>query len=144
MRTWIQIPSTLQCQALCWVTAVPECGLRDIHIPRGGWPVQLINQCAPGSVRDPASRNRVVGWAVVAMPLILALSGRQRQVDLFEFEASLIYRESSRTARALHRGTLSQKIKQKGRCEAHQALVFTCTQVGTHTNMYIYVLCIHI
>ena len=34
------------------------------------------------------------------MPLIPA-HGRQRQVDLCEFEASLVYRASSRTARAV-------------------------------------------
>ena len=33
------------------------------------------------------------------MPLIPALEG-QRQADLFEFKASLVYRVSSRTARA--------------------------------------------
>jgi hypothetical protein len=36
------------------------------------------------------------------MSLIPAL-GKQRQVDLCEFEASLVYRVSSRTARATHR-----------------------------------------
>jgi hypothetical protein len=34
------------------------------------------------------------------MPLIPAL-GSQRQVDICEFEASLVYKESSRTARAV-------------------------------------------
>jgi hypothetical protein len=33
------------------------------------------------------------------MPLILAL-GKQRQVDLCEFKANLVYRGSSNTARA--------------------------------------------
>ena len=43
------------------------------------------------------------------MPLIPAL-GRQRQVDLNEFEASLVYKASSRTARTVtHRNPLSQK-----------------------------------
>jgi hypothetical protein len=36
--------------------------------------------------------------------------GRKRQVDLCEFEASLVYRASSRTAR-LHRETLPRKPK---------------------------------
>ena len=36
------------------------------------------------------------------MPLISAL-GRQRQADLCEFEVSLVYRVSSRTARATQR-----------------------------------------
>ena len=45
------------------------------------------------------------------MPLIPIL-GRQRQVDLCEFRASLVYKVSFRTARLLHRETLSQKNKQ--------------------------------
>jgi hypothetical protein len=38
-------------------------------------------------------------------PLILALR-RQRQADLFEFEASLVYRVSYRTARATQRNPI--------------------------------------
>ena len=41
-------------------------------------------------------------------PLIPAL-GKQRQVDLCEFEASLVYRASSRTARAIQRNPVSKK-----------------------------------
>ena len=40
----------------------------------------------------------------------------QRQVDLCEFKANLVYRTSSRTARAVYKETLSQKqnkTKQK-------------------------------
>ena len=44
-------------------------------------------------------------------PLIPALR-RQRQVGLYEFKASLVYRISSRIARATQR-TLSQKKKKK-------------------------------
>ena len=44
------------------------------------------------------------------MPLIPAL-GRERQVDLCEFEASLIYRVSSRTAR-----TVTQR-KTRKKCD---------------------------
>jgi hypothetical protein len=39
------------------------------------------------------------------------LGGRGRQIS--EFEASLDYRVSSRTARATHKETLSRKIKKK-------------------------------
>jgi hypothetical protein len=39
------------------------------------------------------------GAAVMGPPLIPALR-RQRQVALYDFEASLVYRVSSRTARA--------------------------------------------
>ena len=46
------------------------------------------------------------------MPLIPAL-GRQRQEDLCEFEASLAYRGSSRTARAVtQRNSVLKKPKQ--------------------------------
>ena len=45
------------------------------------------------------------------MPLIPAL-GRQRQTD-FEFETSLVYRVSSRTARDIQRNPVSKKQKKK-------------------------------
>ena len=58
------------------------------------------------------------------MPFILAL-GRQRQADLCEFKASLVYRVSSRSARATQ-GDLFQKqtnkhklkisLKQRNQC----------------------------
>jgi hypothetical protein len=51
------------------------------------------------------------------MPLIPAL-GRQRQVD---FEASLVYRVSSRTARAIQRNPVlkNQKKKKKKKSCSH-------------------------
>ena len=45
------------------------------------------------------------------MSLIPAL-GKLRQVDLSEFEDSLVYRVSSRTARTVTQGTRSQNTKQ--------------------------------
>jgi hypothetical protein len=45
------------------------------------------------------------------MPLIPAL-GRQRQADS-EFEASLVYRVSSRKARAIQRNPVSKNQKKK-------------------------------
>ena len=45
-------------------------------------------------------------------PLILAL-GRQRQVDLFESEASLVHKVSSRTARNLLRDSKSLSYTEK-------------------------------
>ena len=46
------------------------------------------------------------------MPIIPAL-GRQRQADLYDFKASLVYRASSRTARDTQRNPVSNKTKQK-------------------------------
>ena len=45
-------------------------------------------------------------------PLIPKLK-RQRQVDLCEFEASLVYKSSSRTARATQGNSVSEKKKRK-------------------------------
>jgi hypothetical protein len=45
------------------------------------------------------------------MPLIPRL-GRQRDRQISEFEASLFYRVSSRTARATQRSPVSKKTKQ--------------------------------
>jgi hypothetical protein len=44
------------------------------------------------------------------MPLIPAFGGRDRQIS--EFEASLIYRASSRTARATWRNPVLKKINK--------------------------------
>ena len=48
------------------------------------------------------------------MPLILAF-GRQRQIS--EFKASLVYRVSSRTARAIQRNPVSKDQKKKKKKE---------------------------
>ena len=45
-------------------------------------------------------------------PLISAL-GRQKQVGLCEFEAGLVYKMSSRTARATQRNLVLRKKKKK-------------------------------
>ena len=50
------------------------------------------------------------------MPLIPAL-GRQRQVELCEFEASLVYRVSSRIARATQRNPVLRKKKKEKKKE---------------------------
>jgi hypothetical protein len=41
--------------------------------------------------------------------LLISAFGRQRQVDLYEFEASLVYRMSSRAAKATQRNPVSKK-----------------------------------
>jgi hypothetical protein len=46
------------------------------------------------------------------MPLIPTLQ-RERQVDLCELEASLVYRVSSRTARAIERNLVSKQTNKQ-------------------------------
>jgi hypothetical protein len=43
---------------------------------------------------------------------------RQRQADLYEFKASLVYRVSSRTARTSQRNPVSEKKKKK-KCRSY-------------------------
>jgi hypothetical protein len=50
------------------------------------------------------------------MPLVPAFK-RQRQADLCAFKASLVYRVSSRTARATQRNPVSKRKKKKKSCE---------------------------
>jgi hypothetical protein len=52
------------------------------------------------------------GGCIACMPLIPEL-GIQRQVDLCDFEDSLDYRESSRTARATQRNLVSKQSNEK-------------------------------
>jgi hypothetical protein len=47
------------------------------------------------------------------MPLIPVL-GRQKQADLFEFEANMVYRVSSRTSRTIQRNLVSEKRMPDG------------------------------
>ena len=54
----------------------------------------------------------IINWPRWHIPLVLALR-RQRQADLCEFKASLVYRESSRTARATQRNPVSQNKTKK-------------------------------
>ena len=60
----------------------------------------------------------------MGIPLIPAL-GRQRQVDLCEFKASLVYRVVSRTARATQRNPVLEVggKKRKGRKMKNKAKV---------------------
>ena len=60
------------------------------------------------------------------MLLILALR-RQRQVDLYEFKVSLVYRVSSKTARATQRSpVLENSNKRQGLIlSAHHTVVYS-------------------
>jgi hypothetical protein len=65
------------------------------------------------------------------MPLIPAL-GRQRQMDS-EFQASLVYRVSSRTARAIQRNPVSKNQKTK-RNKTKQTKTKTNKQKKNHVS----------
>ena len=71
--------------------------------------VRMLNLRVPRLMGDLSQKNK--RW-----PLIPAL-GKQWQAALCEFEASLVYRASARTARATQRNPVSknQKDKIKGR-----------------------------
>jgi hypothetical protein len=60
----------------------------------------IANICNSSLIKNKFSKQAVV--------VHIFNLGRQRQVGLCEFEASLIYRASLRTARAAHREILSQ------------------------------------
>jgi hypothetical protein len=50
---------------------------------------------------------------VVAHAFNPSTRGKKRQVDFFEFEANLVYRASSRTARTTQKHPASKKQKAK-------------------------------
>ena len=86
------------------------------------------------SVRSYNNQSRV-SWARWRMPLI-PVFGRQREVDLCGFEASLVYKASSRTARAAYIEKLCLKktieTNKKGR------VVFSWeenSEVGGHVSV---------
>jgi hypothetical protein len=56
------------------------------------------------------------------MPLIPALGRRGRRVS--EFEASLVYRVSSRIARATQRNSVSERGRGRGREEGRKKIFF--------------------
>ena len=57
-------------------------------------------------------KMKVVSQAEWHMPLILALR-RYRQTYFYEFEASMVYKVSSRTVKAMERNPVSKKKKKK-------------------------------
>ena len=64
---------------------------------------------------------------MVAHTLIPAL-GRQRQADFFEFKTNLVYRVSSRTARATQRNPFSEKR------ELNRSIVVAALPTSKHSN----------
>ena len=61
------------------------------------------------------------------MPLIAAL-GKQRQADLCEFESNLVYKVSSRTARATQRNPVQERGEntQNNKTSQHMGQVLLC------------------
>ena len=76
--------------------------------------VRTRGQCpVSSSIISPFLRKIYLCQAVVSQPVISAL-GRQRQGDLCEFKASLVYRVSSRTAKIVtQKNPVSKNKKQK-------------------------------
>jgi hypothetical protein len=56
-------------------------------------------------------KKRLSGWVWWCTPLIPALRRQSRQIS--EFEASLVYRVNSRTARATQRNPVSETKRSK-------------------------------
>ena len=71
------------------------------------------------------------------MPLVPAL-GRQRQADLCELEASLVYRASSRIARTAQRNSVSKKKKPKYIClSVHPSIVHPSVHPSIHLSIHL-------
>ena len=68
---------------------------------------QMLHSCSTYNRIIPRYWRNLAGWWW-HVPLIPAL-GRQRQADLYEFKASLVYRVSSWIARATQRNPVSKK-----------------------------------
>ena len=62
-------------------------------------------------VHAPCPKDVRRDWAMLVHPFNPIPLGRQRQVDLYEFKASLVYRVSSRIARAVTQRNLVSKKK---------------------------------
>ena len=65
------------------------------------------------SLSLPLSLKITFSWMVVAHAFNPSTRGKKRQVDFFEFEANLVYRASSRTARTTQKHPASKKQKAK-------------------------------
>ena len=63
------------------------------------------------------------------MPLIPAL-GRQTKAVFCEFEASLVYRTSSRTVRAIQRNLVLREKKETKKIEKERIWIFFSEYVG--------------
>jgi hypothetical protein len=70
------------------------------------------------------------------MPLIPALGGRDRRIS--EFEASLVYKVSSRTARAIQRNPVS-KNQTKQKTKTNYIYINICIYI-TYIYEYMYIL----
>ena len=78
-------------------------------------------------------------WAWCHIPLTPALRS-QRQVDLYEFKDSQVYKMSSKIARVLYRETLTQKIYNNSEgqnCSKTDLRQYTISLIPYHTNIYV-------
>jgi hypothetical protein len=66
-----------------------------------------------------SSKAMNISWVWCPTPLILAL-GRQRYAELLEFEASLVYKENSRAARAVTQRSPVLKNKTENKTNKKQ------------------------
>lgn len=57
-------------------------------------------------------------WHTPLIPML----GRQKQADLREFKASLVYKVSAKTVRATQRNLVSKKKNKRGEAEATMAI----------------------
>ena len=87
---------------------IPVLGIKlELHVTGLAW-----SSRSPGLDSETLSQKENRNWVVMA-PLIMALR-RQKQAGLCEFEASLVYRASSRTSfKATQRNPASKNQKRK-------------------------------
>ena len=117
--------------ALC-VCLVPKKVRKSIRSCRTGGQTVVSHHVPSGNQTQVLCKSNKCNWWWWQTLLIPAL-GRQRQVDLCEFEANLVYRASSRTgSKATEKHYLGKKNQQQKRmqfCPCYK-LLFKCCNRG--------------
>ena len=92
----------------------PQCNKSKPNQWRGGWRTQTIVANFQ-ELENVSQRYRFAGqwWSMTLIPALR----RQRQAHLCEFKASLLYRASTRTARATLRNPVSKTKQNKNKKE---------------------------